>query len=88
MNPIGVRSWHDKGKRYAEALFMDYRRQHRLQVKLARIFNAWGPRMDPNHGRVVSNFILQALHDQWITIYGDGMQARSFCYGKDMIQAF
>jgi UDP-glucuronate decarboxylase len=88
VNPIGVRSCYDEGKRCAETLFMDYRRQHNLQVKIARIFNTYGPRMHPNDGRVVSNFIMQALADQPLTIYGDGSQTRSFCYVDDMIDAF
>jgi UDP-glucuronate decarboxylase len=88
VNPIGLRSCYDEGKRCAETLFMDYRRQHRLQVKIARIFNTYGPRMHPNDGRVVSNFIMQALADAPITIYGDGSQTRSFCYVGDLIDAF
>ncbi|HJV86021.1 MAG TPA: UDP-glucuronic acid decarboxylase family protein [Noviherbaspirillum sp.] len=88
VNPIGVRSCYDEGKRCAETLFMDYRRQHGLQVKIARIFNTYGPRMHPNDGRVVSNFIMQALANEPITIYGDGSQTRSFCYVDDMISAF
>jgi len=85
VNPIGLRSCYDEGKRCAETLFMDYRRQHRLRVKVARIFNTYGPRMHPNDGRVVSNFIMQALANEPITIYGDGMQTRSFCYVDDLI---
>lgn len=88
VNPIGLRSCYDEGKRCAETLFMDYRRQHHLQVKIARIFNTYGPRMHPNDGRVVSNFIMQALANQPLTIYGDGSQTRSFCYVDDMIVAF
>ncbi len=88
VNPIGLRSCYDEGKRCAETLFMDYRRQHKLQVKVARIFNTYGPRMHPNDGRVVSNFIIQALAGQDITMYGDGRQTRSFCYVDDMIRAF
>ncbi|WP_136414538.1 UDP-glucuronic acid decarboxylase family protein [Herbaspirillum sp. ST 5-3] len=88
VNPIGLRSCYDEGKRCAETLFMDYRRQHRLQVKIARIFNTYGPHMHPNDGRVVSNFIMQALADEPLTIYGDGSQTRSFCYVDDMIAAF
>jgi UDP-glucuronate decarboxylase len=88
VNPVGVRSCYDEGKRCAETLFMDYRRQHRLSVKIARIFNTYGPRMHPNDGRVVSNFIMQALADEPLTIYGDGSQTRSFCYVDDMIRAF
>ncbi|HCY64452.1 MAG TPA: NAD-dependent dehydratase [Oxalobacteraceae bacterium] len=88
VNPIGLRSCYDEGKRCAETLFMDYRRQHRLEVKVARIFNTYGPRMHPNDGRVVSNFIIQALAGQPVTIYGDGQQTRSFCYVDDMIRAF
>src|SRR3569623_309437 len=85
VNPIGLRSCYDEGKRCAETLFMDYRRQHRLRVKVARIFNTYGPRMHPNDGRVVSNFIMQALANEPITIYGDGMQTRSFCFVDDLI---
>lgn len=88
VNPIGIRSCYDEGKRCAETLFMDYRRQHNMRVKIARIFNAYGPRMHPNDGRVVSNFIMQALAQQPITIYGDGRQTRSFCYVDDLIDAF
>ncbi|HJW56749.1 MAG TPA: UDP-glucuronic acid decarboxylase family protein [Burkholderiaceae bacterium] len=85
VNPVGIRSCYDEGKRCAETLCMDYRRQHHLRVKVARIFNTYGPRMHPNDGRVVSNFIMQALREQPITIYGNGMQTRSFCYVDDMI---
>jgi UDP-glucuronate decarboxylase len=85
VNPIGLRSCYDEGKRCAETLFFDYRRQHRLQIKIARIFNTYGPRMHPNDGRVVSNFIMQALRGEPITIYGDGRQTRSFCYVDDLI---
>ncbi len=85
VNPIGTRSCYDEGKRCAETLFFDYRRQHRLAIKVARIFNTYGPRMHPNDGRVVSNFIVQALRGQDITIYGDGSQTRSFCYVDDLI---
>jgi UDP-glucuronate decarboxylase len=85
VNPIGLRSCYDEGKRCAETLFMDYRRQHGLGVKIARIFNTYGPRMHPNDGRVVSNFIMQALANEPITIYGDGSQTRSFCYVDDLI---
>ncbi|WP_337998081.1 UDP-glucuronic acid decarboxylase family protein [Oleispirillum naphthae] len=88
VNPIGLRACYDEGKRCAETLFFDYRRQHRLEIKVARIFNTYGPRMHPNDGRVVSNFIVQALNNQPITIYGDGSQTRSFCYVDDMIEAF
>jgi UDP-glucuronate decarboxylase len=88
VNPIGLRSCYDEGKRCAETLFMDYRRQHGMRVKIARIFNTYGPRMHPNDGRVVSNFIMQALADQPITIYGDGQQTRSFCYVDDLIDGF
>jgi UDP-glucuronate decarboxylase len=88
VNPIGLRSCYDEGKRCAETLFMDYQRQHNLQVKVARIFNTYGPRMHPNDGRVVSNFIMQALADEPLTIYGDGTQTRSFCYVDDMIRGF
>lgn len=87
VNPIGVRSCYDEGKRCAETLFFDYYRQHRVQIKVARIFNTYGPRMHPNDGRVVSNFIVQALQNQDITIYGDGLQTRSFCYVDDLIEA-
>ncbi len=88
VNPIGPRACYDEGKRCAETLFFDYHRQHRLRVKVARIFNTYGPRMHPNDGRVVSNFIMQALRGQDITIYGDGSQTRSFCYVDDMIEGF
>jgi UDP-glucuronate decarboxylase len=87
VNPIGVRSCYDEGKRCAESLFFDYYRQHNLQIKVARIFNTYGPRMHPNDGRVVSNFIIQALKNEPITIYGDGKQTRSFCYVDDLIAA-
>jgi UDP-glucuronate decarboxylase len=85
VNPIGPRSCYDEGKRCAETLFFDYQRQHRLPIKVARIFNTYGPRMHPNDGRVVSNFIVQALQNQDITIYGDGRQTRAFCYVDDLI---
>lgn len=85
VNPIGPRACYDEGKRCAETLFFDYHRQHRLRIKVARIFNTYGPRMHPNDGRVVSNFIVQALKNQPITIYGDGSQTRSFCYVDDLI---
>jgi UDP-glucuronate decarboxylase len=88
VNPIGTRSCYDEGKRCAETLFFDYHRQHRLEIKVARIFNTYGPRMPPADGRVVSNFIVQALGNEPITIYGDGSQTRSFCYVDDMIAAF
>ena len=88
VNPIGLRSCYDEGKRCAETLFFDYHRQHQLRIKVIRIFNTYGPRMHPNDGRVVSNFIMQALQNQPITIYGDGSQTRSFCYVDDMINAF
>jgi len=88
VNPIGFRSCYDEGKRCAETLFFDYHRQHRLRIKVARIFNTYGPNMHPNDGRVVSNFIMQALQNKPITIYGDGSQSRSFCYVDDMIEAF
>jgi len=87
VNPIGVRSCYDEGKRCAETLFFDYWRQHRLRIKVARIFNTYGPRMHPNDGRVVSNFIVQALRGQDITIYGTGEQTRSFCYVDDLLEA-
>ena len=86
VNPIGLRSCYDEGKRCAETLFFDYHRQHKLKIKVARIFNTFGPRMHPNDGRVVSNFIIQALKGKDITIYGDGKQTRSFCYIDDMIE--
>jgi UDP-glucuronate decarboxylase len=85
VNPIGARSCYDEGKRCAETLFFDYWRQHKLRIKVARIFNTYGPRMHPNDGRVVSNFIVQALLGRDITIYGDGMQTRSFCYVDDLV---
>jgi UDP-glucuronate decarboxylase len=88
VNPIGPRSCYDEGKRCAETLYFDYHRQHRLNIKVARIFNTYGPRMHPNDGRVVSNFIVQALTGQPITIYGDGKQTRSFCYVDDLIEGF
>src|SRR5262252_414051 len=87
VNPIGLRSCYDEGKRCAETLFFDYRRQHNLRIKVARIFNTYGPRMRPDDGRVVSNFIVQALRNQSITIYGDGHQTRSFCYVEDLVKA-
>jgi len=86
VNPIGLRSCYDEGKRCAETLFFDYHRQHGLTIKVARIFNTYGPRMHPNDGRVVSNFIVQALQNHPITIYGDGSQTRSFCYVDDLIE--
>jgi UDP-glucuronate decarboxylase len=88
VNPIGIRSCYDEGKRCAETLFFDYHRQHNLSIKVARIFNTYGPRMHPNDGRVVSNFIVQALKGEDITIYGDGLQTRSFCYVDDLIDGF
>ena len=88
VNPIGLRSCYDEGKRCAETLFFDYHRQHGLEVKVVRIFNTYGPRMHPNDGRVVSNFIVQALRGENITIYGDGLQTRSFCYMDDLIEGF
>jgi UDP-glucuronate decarboxylase len=88
VNPIGIRSCYDEGKRCAETLFFDYHRQHKLDIKVARIFNTYGPRMHPNDGRVVSNFIVQALKGQDITLYGDGLQTRSFCYVDDLVEAF
>jgi len=88
VNPIGIRSCYDEGKRCAETLFFDYHRQHNLDIKVARIFNTYGPRMHPNDGRVVSNFIVQAIKGQDITIYGDGQQTRSFCYVDDLIEGF
>ena len=88
VNPVGIRSCYDEGKRCAETLFFDYHRQHKLRVKVARIFNTYGPRMHPNDGRVVSNFIVQALKGEPITLYGNGMQSRSFCFVSDLIEAF
>jgi UDP-glucuronate decarboxylase len=88
VNPIGPRSCYDEGKRCAETLFFDYRRQHQLGIKVARIFNTYGPNMHPNDGRVVSNFIVQALRGDDITIYGDGAQTRSFCYIDDLVEGF
>lgn len=87
VNPIGIRSCYDEGKRCAETLFFDYWRQHNLKIKVVRIFNTYGPRMHPNDGRVVSNFIVQALGNEAITIYGDGNQTRSFCYVDDLVEA-
>lgn len=87
VNPVGFRSCYDEGKRCAETLFFDYRRQHDLAIKVVRIFNTYGPRMHPNDGRVVSNFIVQALRGDNITVYGDGQQTRSFCYVDDLIEA-
>jgi len=88
VNPIGVRSCYDEGKRCAETLFFDYVRQHRLAAKVVRIFNTYGPRMHPSDGRVVSNFIMQALKGEDITLYGDGQQTRSFCYVDDLVEGF
>ncbi len=88
VNPIGIRSCYDEGKRCAETLFFDYHRQHGLDIKVARIFNTYGPRMHPNDGRVVSNFIMQALQNQPITIFGEGQQTRSFCYVDDLVEGF
>ncbi|MQT46518.1 UDP-glucuronic acid decarboxylase family protein [Enterobacter roggenkampii] len=88
VNPIGIRSCYDEGKRCAETLFFDYHRQHALEIKVVRIFNTYGPRMHPNDGRVVSNFIVQALRGEDITLYGDGSQTRSFCYVDDLIEGF
>jgi UDP-glucuronate decarboxylase len=87
VNPIGLRSCYDEGKRCAETLFFDYHRQHGLRIKVGRIFNTYGPRMHPHDGRVVSNFVVQALRNEPITIYGDGAQTRSFCYVTDLIDA-
>lgn len=87
VNPIGPRACYDEGKRCAEALFVNYHRQNRVKIKIARIFNTYGPRMHPNDGRVVSNFIVQALRGDDITIFGDGTQTRSFCYVDDMVKA-
>jgi UDP-glucuronate decarboxylase len=88
VNPIGVRACYDEGKRCAETLFFDYRRQHGTRIKVARIFNTYGPHMHPNDGRVVSNFVLQALQNEDITVYGKGEQTRSFCYASDLIEGF
>ena len=88
VNPIGLRSCYDESKRCAETLFFDYHRQHRLKIKVARIFNTYGPRMHPQDGRVVSNFILQALKNEPVTVFGQGLQTRSFCFVEDMIDAF
>ena len=88
VNPIGIRSCYDEGKRVAETLFMDYHRQNQVDIRIVRIFNTYGPRMHPDDGRVVSNFIVQALKGQDITIYGDGTQTRSFCYVDDLIEGF
>lgn len=88
VNPIGVRSCYDEGKRCAETLFFDYHRQHGMDIKVARIFNTYGPRMHPNDGRVVSNFIVQALQGKDLTLYGDGQQTRSFCFVDDLIEGF
>src|SRR5215470_16543839 len=88
VNPVGTRACYDEGKRCAETLFFDYYRQHNLKIKVARIFNTYGPRMHPNDGRVVSNFIVQALRHQPITLYGDGSQTRAFCYVDDLIDGF
>jgi UDP-glucuronate decarboxylase len=85
---VGLRSCYDEGKRCAETLFFDYHRQHKLRIKVARIFNTYGPRMHPNDGRVVSNFIMQALRNEPITLYGDGSQTRSFCYVADLVEGF
>jgi UDP-glucuronate decarboxylase len=86
VNPIGIRSCYDEGKRCAETLFFDYHRQHQTDIKVIRIFNTYGPRMHPNDGRVVSNFIVQALRGEDITMYGDGKQTRSFCYVDDLVE--
>jgi UDP-glucuronate decarboxylase len=88
VNPVGIRSCYDEGKRCAETLFFDYHRQHRLDIKVLRIFNTYGPRMHPSDGRVVSNFIVQALRGENITVFGEGQQTRSFCYVDDLIRAF
>ena len=87
VNPIGIRSCYDEGKRCAETLFFDYYRKHKVDIKVVRIFNTYGPRMHPNDGRVVSNFIMQAIQNKEITIYGDGKQTRSFCYVDDLVDA-
>ncbi|MBU0482408.1 MAG: NAD-dependent epimerase/dehydratase family protein [Proteobacteria bacterium] len=88
VNPIGIRSCYDEGKRCSETLFSDYHRQHKLRIKAARIFNTYGPKMHPDDGRVASNFIVQALKNAPITIYGDGSQSRSFCFVDDLIEVF
>ena len=88
VNPLGPRACYDEGKRCAETLFFDYHRQHKVRIKVARIFNTYGPRMHPNDGRVVSNFIVQALKGEDITLYGDGSQTRAFCYADDLIEGF
>jgi UDP-glucuronate decarboxylase len=88
VNPIGKRSCYDEGKRVAETLFFDYHRENKVDIRIVRIFNTYGPRMHPNDGRVVSNFIVQALKGEDITIYGDGLQTRSFCYVDDLIEGF
>ena len=88
VNPIGIRSCYDEGKRCAETLFFDYHRQHNVNIKIARIFNTYGPQMHPDDGRVVSNFIMQALQNNDVTFYGDGSQTRSFCYVDDLIEGF
>ncbi len=88
VNPIGFRSCYDEGKRCAETLFFDYHRQHKLEIKVVRIFNTYGPRMHPNDGRVVSNFVVQALRGQDITVYGEGKQTRAFCYVDDLVEGF
>jgi len=87
VNPIGIRSCYDEGKRVAETLFMDYHRQNKVDIRIVRIFNTYGPRMHPNDGRVVSNFIMQALQGKDITVYGDGQQTRSFCFASDLVEA-
>src|SRR3954471_22034156 len=88
VNPIGIRSCYDEGKRCAETLFFDYHRQHKVRIKVPRIFNTYGPRMHPNDGRVVSNFVVQALKGEPITLYGDGEQTRSFCFVDDLVEGF
>jgi UDP-glucuronate decarboxylase len=88
VNPIGIRACYDEGKRVAETLFFDYHRQHGVEIRVARIFNTYGPRMLPDDGRVVSNFVVQALRGEDLTIYGDGLQTRSFCYADDLIEGF
>jgi UDP-glucuronate decarboxylase len=87
VNPIGIRSCYDEGKRVAETLFMDYHRQNKVDIRIVRIFNTYGPRMNADDGRVVSNFIVQALQGKDITVYGDGSQTRSFCFASDLIEA-
>jgi UDP-glucuronate decarboxylase len=88
VNPIGIRSYYDEGKRCAESIFFDYHRMHNVPIKVVRIFNTYGPNMDPNDGRVISNFIMQALKSDPLTIYGSGLQTRSFCFADDLVDRF